>query len=600
MAGINRSSLFVVGYALFVSILSLGFVLDGLYVTDEGIYALMVDAYAKGGVFHIDEIGKGLDQAEFVEMVDVVGDRVVPQYPKLYPLIASPAYLIFGLYGLIFLNTASYAATIVVIYLLAALILKDERSALVAAAVYPVGTYSFRFAIDVWPHSLTVFLTTLAAYLALRGMRDGRGGFVLLAGFISGVAVGVRIPAAIYALVLMALILGQGKRMTFAAYFMAGLGIPISVIFYINSLVYGDFLALGYGGLSQFFGCYKYFGFFIWSLAVIYPPYFFGVKRWKAMFLFAIIIGLFLAATGWGGFWESVRVLFAEFVDMDFARDYVPKPRLSLLQGAPLMILFALGLYRLRGLRDAFFPLFYLTMTEVFFLTAMAFSHGGNTFYMRYLLGVLPFSTIAASHVISGKLPDIKERDFYFAAVSATFLFAAGIMADFSFFTGLLPMALAVLVFCSAFSRRDVFAVVFFCTVAYTIFLSVYAISDAMMVRQATKSVAGDFRSVPDGTVILSKQDFFTSSFLMLAKTGKNLTILDVGSCGAECISRLSGDYAKDRPVYLVSGIGENRWFGASNDSDWDSVIEETGKRHVLERQPGEYAVFYRLAGRKS
>ena len=172
---------------------------EGVLGVDSLIHLAMVDAFAREGSF-VMENGFGAYRSPnlVLENITVVGDRLVPQYPGGWAIMAAPAYLVAGIRGVILMNAVASALTLAMVYLAAEALFRDRRVAVSAALIYGLGTFAVDYAFGVWPHAVATFLVTAAFAAAARGWRgserDELRGF-LVAGLLLGLAVNVRVDA---------------------------------------------------------------------------------------------------------------------------------------------------------------------------------------------------------------------------------------------------------------------------------------------------------------------------------------------------------------------------------------------------------------------
>ncbi len=160
----------------------------GLFTVDEYFYARMAGAAAEEGAITFQPFD--VDGAPALDMgfARAVGDaeRLAPQYPSGYALIAAPFYLIFGLKGLTLLNALAGLASLFLTFRIARRAGADDTAAWMALGVLSIGAYWSTYLFAIWPHmlALALFLLAIERLLASESS-DAR------AAFIAGLAVGV-------------------------------------------------------------------------------------------------------------------------------------------------------------------------------------------------------------------------------------------------------------------------------------------------------------------------------------------------------------------------------------------------------------------------
>lgn len=188
----------------------------GVFGGDGLIYRAMIDAFARDGSLFV---GNGYAEypspALTLELLVVSGDRLAPQYPGGWGILAAPAYLAGGLRGVILVNAVVSALTLPLIWLAARALFGDRRVAATAALIYALATFAVDYALAFWPHGITTFLVTAAFAATATGWRgthhDGLWG-LLAAGLAVGLAINIRVDAILAAAAIGAWTLGAARR----------------------------------------------------------------------------------------------------------------------------------------------------------------------------------------------------------------------------------------------------------------------------------------------------------------------------------------------------------------------------------------------------
>ena len=93
---------------------------QGVFVNDEGIYALMVRSFAESGSLAIWNGYEEFPSPAFALPQTLIHEgRLVPQYPYLTAVLNYPFYRLAGFAGLLLLNAIAYVATVGVCFLTA-------------------------------------------------------------------------------------------------------------------------------------------------------------------------------------------------------------------------------------------------------------------------------------------------------------------------------------------------------------------------------------------------------------------------------------------------------------------------------------------------
>ncbi len=624
----DKHELAIWAYSLILLLLMFPLVHEGIYVTDEGIYLLMVNSFVIDGSFALDRgLSYSGEGVEFVEMVDLHNGALTPQYPKLYPLLAAPFYMALGLRGLILANTFAFCSTVILVYKIARLLFSDGTIALTSAVVYSLGTYAMPYGLDVWPHAMSAAAMTAAAYYALKAVRDGSKLHLFLAGLLSSAAFGLRLQTVLFTVALSFYLYFELRRKSDALYLVLGV-IPLSAVFLIfNHLAYGNPLASGYSGLGDEFGSYGYVQVFVLCSILLYSQYAlgkFGLGRfWPTIgpVLVALSLCIFFALDRGvaGRIIVSAQVLFSEVAYIGWfpiASAVVPKAKMSLLQASPILALAAYGLYQMkrRGEGGFHFLLIFSTI-EVLFFSARVNQHGGEMPFMRYFLQSLPYLGISAGYVIAGCWGSFNRMVGVSSALAFALLLllsmanSGGVMMlEAHPFTHTMPLFISAALLCLAgLSEKgrnkpamQILLVAASLALCYSLLVNVYAISAGNIIREGTSEVSGELSFVANGSVIIYRDSPFTTAYLTLLKADRDVLLVNVLNASMPGGKDAIRHYLGERSIYLIYTLHENPWVDeqAGTDDAWVGYLEDVSEEHVLEpiRRP-HVTVFRVLEG---
>jgi hypothetical protein len=226
----------------------------GNLVPDEGIYHWMVKSFAETGRL---DIWNGHDEIASPELryplLVLHGDKLYPQFPFLFQLLAAPFYLISGFLGLFVLNSICFIAGTILWLLAAHRLFRDEDLALNAVLILVLATFTWEYSQGAWPHSVALLFAAGAFYCLVRafyaeGTIQTRG-FAALSGLIAGLAVGIRVDAVlIFPAVILPFLFTRPMRPveTFAVCIGLLPGLVLSA--WTNFLKFGTFNPVSYGG----------------------------------------------------------------------------------------------------------------------------------------------------------------------------------------------------------------------------------------------------------------------------------------------------------------------------------------------------------------
>lgn len=225
----------------------------GVFSLDGFVYHAMIDAFARNGSLFVEN---GLDSYDSsalrLSLMRDAGDRLAPQYPGGWGILASPAYLAAGLRGVIVMNALASALTLPLVWIAARALFNDRGLATGAALIWGLATFAVDYAVGFWPHAVTTCIVTAAVAAVASGWRVGQAAELrgaLVAGLALGLGINVRVDALIAAVPLAVWLLATARR-PYAALglLLAGLAPGLAASAAINHAKFGTFSPVSYGG----------------------------------------------------------------------------------------------------------------------------------------------------------------------------------------------------------------------------------------------------------------------------------------------------------------------------------------------------------------
>jgi hypothetical protein len=191
-------------------------VVPGVFTTDDNNYLINVLSL-RHGRFTIANT-EGLPPSRELLFFDpdsrtriVNSTPVGSTAPPLYAPLALP-FVWLRWRGLIALNTLAYLVTIAMVFLYSRRYATDASTPWMAAAAFALGGFVIEYVQGLWPHALSIALCTAGIFAAGRVI-DGRPSLAAAAGFLLGLATGVRYQnAAVVAVVGAGIALWSGAK----------------------------------------------------------------------------------------------------------------------------------------------------------------------------------------------------------------------------------------------------------------------------------------------------------------------------------------------------------------------------------------------------
>ena len=423
----------------------LGHVAVTLFVTqpgrlngDEGVYHMMIYNLVEHGRL---DFWNGLDELPSKELkpfaTQVIGDRLVPQYPHLFIFLAAPFYLLAGFKGLFFLNALAFVGTVGLTIALAKRAFQDTNLALNAALLLVFATFSWEYSQAAWPHSIAVFLALggfTLGYLALLEPRAGRAAALAFgAGLAFGLGAGTRLDSILVMPgIVAAFLLLPRVRLLPPLAMLAGLLPALGVLAWTNFVKFGSLSPFSYGATSSnsLVSPERYLPLFVLGACGLLALYVvtrpraatWFQRRWllaaAAVAVIAVlavailpplqqtlsrlILGLHALVFDMRAFpieegWIRRAIQRTESGGMSTPFHGWKK---ALLQSSPFLVLWILPVVALiRRPQDRFVLfLLFLAAAGPILIFSYAVWHGGSPINMRYFLGALPFAVILAAY----------------------------------------------------------------------------------------------------------------------------------------------------------------------------------------------------------
>lgn len=167
------------------------YVSTGLFTIDELIHLLAVDAFANQRALTVDNGYSSFGSDDLKVWFLVSGPNgLAPQYPPGVAIFGAPLYALFGLRGLVLLNSLAALGTALVTWKLAVRLYRDPTIAALSVATLVLGTFFLEYAWAIWPHMTSCFFVLLALWLTLCAIDAPEPGSALRFAVGAGLAVG--------------------------------------------------------------------------------------------------------------------------------------------------------------------------------------------------------------------------------------------------------------------------------------------------------------------------------------------------------------------------------------------------------------------------
>jgi hypothetical protein len=168
--------------------------------------------------------------------------------PPLYAVLAWP-FSWLGFQGLMVMNLLAFAIAAALVFRYSEALAQRPETPWVAGVAFTLGSFNIEYAQAMWPHMLSVALTTGAFVLAFRGRRQDRWGPAAVAGLLMGLAMGVRYQNVIFAGALgLTLLLLSRLRLRLSIAYGAFAALPLGASSLINHARLGFWNPISKGG----------------------------------------------------------------------------------------------------------------------------------------------------------------------------------------------------------------------------------------------------------------------------------------------------------------------------------------------------------------
>jgi len=387
----------------------------GFFIIDEIIYFLGIDAVARTGGFAVENGFDTFQLNDFkIWLLQPGTEGIVSQYPAGSAWAGAVLVPVLGGKALIALNVAAGIGTLFVTHALARSLFQSEKAAILAVVLLALFSFWPEYVFAHWPHSVSVFCTTLALLLFLRAMPRETGAFV--PAVLSGLAIGggmlFRLDGVLLApSIAVITLLWAVRPVQVLAGGAVGLSPMIAVLAATNHAKFGSWNPLSYGVSGGGTDLAGHTGTGIAMLAAIaglillrrLPPIGPRGRRVLAVALLVGVAGVLLSPLA-PYVWRLLRGVWAILFDATAINDprpgiqrqpdgtllYWGLPKKALFQSLPWLgvLAFLVGVSRDAPRRAV--PVV-LIVSIVWAMPFLALSwHGGLGSNMRYLLPVLP------------------------------------------------------------------------------------------------------------------------------------------------------------------------------------------------------------------
>lgn len=434
------------------------------FSVDEAIYIDMAHAMATRGALDVtpQNLPAGAPlMAKSDGLVQIIGDRAIPQYPGLYGVIAAPFFLAGGVKGLIFLNALCGVFCLWTTHRIARILTDDPWIARTSILILGAASIFPGYVFAIWPHMLALAFVVAGAYATLRaGRSEGRASLVFagVAGLIFGLGVGVRVDvilAAVAAFFWLRLFAKPSARSVTLA-LAAGAAPGLLTAAWINQIKFGVFNPFTYGADIGSITIGHHItvilavaaaGALALLVDVTSRPVAAAVGAARRAPHIVLAGGAVIALAGaWAlfpGLFRGAWLMLADIQsyagpprpglekDAHGFWDFWGVPKKALLQSMPWMTLALAPIalfFRGRKTSETAFLLLFASAVILFF--AMRGWHGGMAYNMRYYLGAAPFIAILAALGLSELRAAFHEhKSLFLRSAVAGILLAIGAYA---------------------------------------------------------------------------------------------------------------------------------------------------------------------------
>jgi hypothetical protein len=229
-------------------------VVPGYMNIDEALNHWMTKNMAYRGAL---DLWNGFDEFPSVELqhpfVSQHQGKLYPPYPYLYPLLATPLFLVFGYFGLFVFNALAFLGLALLCFLIARRLFGDVDLALNACLLLALSSFAWEYSQAAWPHVVSMlfvageFALFLAAYNAVPRRNAILPAFAT--GLVAGAAMGIRIDTVlVFPALFLPFLFARPWRPVEAIAVFAGMVPGVCALAAVNLVKFGEFNPLSYGG----------------------------------------------------------------------------------------------------------------------------------------------------------------------------------------------------------------------------------------------------------------------------------------------------------------------------------------------------------------
>jgi hypothetical protein len=122
---------------------------------DEAIYHWMAKSFSDSARL---DVWNGYEEFPSPELhhryIRARGDKLFPQYPSLFAVLALPFYRVFGFFGLFVMNSFAFVGVVVLSFLTARKLFRDLDLALNSCLILILATFAWEYSQAAWPHAV--------------------------------------------------------------------------------------------------------------------------------------------------------------------------------------------------------------------------------------------------------------------------------------------------------------------------------------------------------------------------------------------------------------------------------------------------------------
>lgn len=447
-------------------IVAVFFVSGGHLNVDEGLYHLMLRDFATTGGY---SLRTGYDEFPSPELTlsntPSYQGQLVASAPQLYAVLAAPLYALLGYKALFLINALALIGTLWLTVGLARRLFPDKPIGDAAGVVFALSTYAWDYAFAAMPHALSALFVLAAVFFMIRALDRLEVWtsllFALASGLIAGFSAGIRLDAifVLPALVVPFLFVVPW-RPGHALATLVGVLPGLAVTGALNQARFGDFNPFSYGpaasgalSLTPYLTVAAIGATVLAGAWLVTRPRIRPLVRANDRPIAVMVVALALCAlfvpqiSALGG--RVLNGLFQLVVDLR-VRDlgleepgltrgpgggmvYLDGLKKSLLQSCPYLVALAIpawAMFRTPQHRPAIALLFLVPLTYLGVYGFFAW-HGGQGLNLRYLLPILPFTSILTGFALHELTKDLDFNLDRWSAVVGLVLLAAYALAVF-------------------------------------------------------------------------------------------------------------------------------------------------------------------------